>query len=181
MQKTFPQAKKFLIGYAFRYQKGEIVRAKKIIPAENFTAWHFDIRPELWPAMGVTLREYVDAAATKVLRKRAKAAGVEESKLVDIAHRVMLYALDAPPNYAFDEGDVFYAKHGNACIQIGKSRDAVIEVWVLDAGKYRYACHVADAAAVAAWLESGQEPAGTRIHRYSSFTELARLSVFPAD
>lgn len=152
--------------------KRKTMSSDKIDPHTYFSGWHFDIRPELWPALGVTRRAFVDKAKTKVLREAARKAGHEDPSRLKITY--FAYAVDDPPALAFEEGDVFYAKRSNSSIQVGKIKE-LTEVWVRS-GAPTHACRLA-ADELATWLQTGKEPPGKRIHRFESWSEIATYHI----
>ena len=80
----------------------------KIDAPIHFGDWHFEIRPALWPALGVSLREYVDKEKTKIAKEAAKKRG--ESDLSGISFRYLSHAVAEQPVFDFHEGDVFLSK-----------------------------------------------------------------------
>lgn len=149
-----------------------------IDPSQYFDDWHFDIRPELITALGVSRREYVDREKTRLLRAAAQARGTPADRLAQVKHTYFAYAVGDPPEYDFHEGDVFYSRHGPT-LQVAVPR-AVIEVHVLHSYTYLGACRVT-AAELAEWLRTGVEPEGKRISRNESWRELAKFHILPPD
>ncbi|OZA21661.1 MAG: hypothetical protein B7X93_13625, partial [Hydrogenophilales bacterium 17-61-9] len=81
---------------------------QKIDALAYFSEWEFEINRALWPALGVTLREYIDKERTKAARDEAKQHG--ERNLTKIAHRYLAHAVSESPALDFHEGDVFPSK-----------------------------------------------------------------------
>ena len=86
-------------------------RAGRLIhidPKDHFSAWAYQVIPELWPALGVDRREYVDKEKTRLLRNATRESGeADKANLTRIKVTYLSYVIDAPPNYDFQEGDIF--------------------------------------------------------------------------
>lgn len=152
----------------------KIVDAKK-----HFQDWYFEIRPELFAALGVTRREYIDREKTKAKREAAKAEGFPKERLASIAVKYSAHAVENPPQYDFHEGDIFYSKDGRDGLQVGEIKDE-IEVWALAENRY-VGAHRVNEHEFAEWLRTGREPADSRISRNESWKELARFYILPPD
>jgi hypothetical protein len=148
--------------------------SQKIDPKHYFSTWHFDIHDALWPALGVERREYVDREKSRLMREKAKAEGTPKEVLARMKSVYYAYAIDEPPQYQMEEGDLFYAKQSPISIQIGKISDD-IEVWVRGNGA-TYACWLQDNE-LAGWLRNGIEPKNKRIDRFQSRSEIAKFYV----
>lgn len=83
-------------------------KLKKIDPLAYFGDWKFEVHRALWPALGVSLRVYIDEEPTKAARKAAKQRG--EDNVKKIAIRVQAHAVSETPVLDFHEGDVFPSK-----------------------------------------------------------------------
>lgn len=149
----------------------------RINPHQHFADWHYDIRPELWIALGVTQREYIDKEKTHAMRQAAMAKGMNKAQATAIKAMYSAYAVDADPQYAFEEGDIFHAKRTGQSLQIGKTRE-MTEVWVLQGQRYTHACQVTLKELVA-WLQTGIEPANRQIDKFQSYSEIAKYYVIP--
>lgn len=149
----------------------------KIDPQHYFADWHYDIRPELWIALGVTRREYINKEATAKLRNAAIENGLGKEKIAKIKSMYSAYAVDEYPQYAFEEGDIFHARHTGQSLQIGKTRE-MTEVWSLQGQRCTHACHVT-LKELATWLRTGIEPDNRRIDKFQSYSEIAKYYVIP--
>ncbi len=158
-----------------------------IDPEDYFADWHFAIRPELWPALGVTRREYIDREKTKLLRATARSNGESDTMVARLKVTYMAYSVDTNPVYTFEEGDTFYSMCTAAGLQISKHKE-LIEVWALQCRttdciyygydcKYTYASQMT-ATEIAGWLKTGNEPINRRIDRNQSWSEIAKYSLF---
>lgn len=148
--------------------------SQKIDPKHYFSTWHFEIHDALWPALGVGRREFVDREKSRLMREKAKAEGTPKEALARMKSVYYAYAIDEPPQYQLEEGDLFYAKQSPMSIQIGKITDD-IEVWVRGNGP-TYACWLRDDE-LAGWLKNGIEPKNKRIDRFQSRSEIAKFYV----
>jgi hypothetical protein len=153
------------------------MKSTKVDPQQHFADWHYDIRPELWIALGVARREYIDKEATSKLRKAAIDNGLSKDKTAHIKSMYSAYSVDESPQYAFQEGDIFHAKRTGQSLQIGKTRE-MTEVWVLQRQRYTHACQIT-IKELAAWLQTGLEPANRRIDKSQSYSEIAKYYVIP--
>lgn len=149
-------------------------RTIKINPDEYLGSWKYHIRPAHWPAVGISLREYIDKPKTKAARHRAMAAGTSKKDSLKIKIKYQAYVVTDPPDYDFHEGDIFYVDHYNDedGLQISAIRDA-IEVHRFDANGYLYACQLSSHG-LAQWLETGREPDTARINPSQCWKESAR-------
>lgn len=155
------------------------MRSKIVDIKNHFQDWHFEIRPELLAALGVTRREYIDREKTKTMREAAKVEGIPKERLASIAIKYSAHAVDNPPQYDFHEGDIFYSKNGSEGLQVAEIRDE-IEVWVLSDNRY-IGAHRVNEHEFADWLKSGREPTHSRISRNESWKELAKFYILPPD
>lgn len=87
----------------------KVLQSRKISdPAKLFSTWRYIIRKELWPALGVTLREYIDREPTKRAREAAVERGLDKKTVARISITFMSYAASGPDAADFHEGDIFY-------------------------------------------------------------------------
>lgn len=149
-------------------------RFRKIDPEHYFSGWQFEIRSALWPALGVTQREYVDRPKTKAARQRAMAAGKTRKEAARIKITYTAYVVADSPQYTFEDGDIFYRRgaHGENGIQIGPVRDQV-EVLTFEPPQYT-ALYQMSARAVAEMLRTGINTASAPLPRTESYRYLTR-------
>lgn len=152
----------------------------KIDASIHFGDWHFEIRPALWPALGVSLREYVDREKTKVAKEEAKERG--ESDLSRISVRYLSHAVAEQPIYDFHEGDIFPSKGSNGITLQVVAQGENIEVHqiIIHSTPRRLAHHVTESE-LAAWLRTGKEPTNTRIGKGQSYSEVLRYGIEEPD
>jgi hypothetical protein len=135
-------------------------------PNVYFGSWEYVVHKALWPALGVTLREYVDKVKAKALRAETKRHGHRY-----VAPKYLAYALSKPPVLDFQEGDIFFsARNPLLALQI-VARRKLLEVHQIviheDAGQevkssFRLAFQLIDDE-VAEWLQTGVVPAHAQI------------------
>jgi len=148
----------------------------KIDAPSHFGDWHFEVHPALRPALGVSLREYVDKDKTKVAKEAAKKRG--ESDLSGISIRYLSHAVAEQPVLDFHEGDVFPSKKSDGVTLQVVAQGENIEVHqvIVHSTPRRLAYHVTDAE-LAAWLRTGKEPTNTRIGKGQSYSEVLRYGI----
>lgn len=152
----------------------------KIDAPIHFGDWHFEVRSALWPALGVSLREYVDKEKTKVAKEAAKKHG--ESDLSGISIRYLSHAVAEHPVFDFHEGDVFPSKKSDGVTLQVVAQGENIEVHqiLIHSTPRRLAYHVIDAE-LAAWLRTGKEPINARIGKGQSYSEVLRYGIEEPD
>lgn len=156
------------------------MKTHKIDPTQYFANWAYVVHQALWPALGVSLREYVDRAKTGEMRDRARAAGLPAERISALAVHYLAHAISEPPTYAFQTGDLFHlARDECHCLQvIGKTKECLLETHVTQCGAPtpRHAYHIT-ADDFAKWLKTGIKPPHGRIHRSQSISEILRYSI----
>jgi hypothetical protein len=152
-------------------QKFEIIDA----PA-YFSEWEFEIHRALWPALGVTQREYIDKERTKEAREKAKQNG--EANVSHIAIRYLAHAVSEIPLLDFHEGDTFASKkNSNVVVQvISKGEYVEVHQTTIQPQPRRQAFHVTDTE-LAEWLRTGHKPPNARIAKGQSYSEVLRFSI----
>lgn len=131
-------------------------------PAGHFAAWEYDIRKELWPALGVTLRQYIDKPATKEARSRAQERGLLPRDIKRIKVRLHAYAFGGDHSFAFAEGDTFFHRTQPLAVQVVRTVENLeIHLIFLDAN-HRIAYRVSDDE-LAEWLQTGTIPEHARL------------------
>lgn len=153
---------------------------KKINPPAYFGDWEFEVHRALWPALGVSLREYIDKEPTRVAREAAKQRG--EDNVTRIAIRVLAHAVSENPVLDFHEGDVFPSKKSNGVTLqvIGQGDRIEVHQIIIHSTPRRLAYHVTDAE-LSAWLRTGKEPANARIGKGQSYSEVLRYGIEEPD
>lgn len=132
----------------------------EIDPIQYVAGWHFGIRREQLPAIGITRREYVDKATQAIARKQATAAGMAPADVRRIRRTYWAHVIGSPPRLDFHEGDLFEAR-GRSYAQVVKVLDAtLLEAHHIKA-KYRTAYQIS-ASDFVIWLKSGARPATAR-------------------
>lgn len=141
-----------------------------------FSEWEFEIHRALWPALGVTLREYIDKERTKAAREAAKQHG--EDNLTKIAHRYLAHAVSENPVLDFHEGDIFQSKKtdGVSLQVIALGEYVEVHQIITHSQPRRLAYHATDTE-LAAWLRTGKEPSSARIGKGQSYSEVLRYSI----
>jgi hypothetical protein len=92
-------------------------------PNIHFESWEYLVHKALWPALGVSLREYVDKEKAQVLRAEAKRHGHRY-----VAPMYLAYAVSKPPVFDFQEGDLFFsARNSFEALQV-VTRRKLLEV-----------------------------------------------------
>lgn len=153
---------------------------KKIDPPAYFGDWEFEVHRALWPALGVSLREYIDKEPTRVAREAAKQRG--EENVTRIAIRVLAHAVSENPVLDFHEGDVFPSKKSNGVTLqvIGQGERIEVHQIIIHSTPRRLAYHVTDAE-LSAWLRTGKEPTNARIGKGQSYSEVLRYGIEEPD
>lgn len=152
----------------------------KIDAPTHFAGWHFEVRPALWPALGVSLREYVDKEKTKTAKEAAKSRGESDSSGISV--RYLSHAIAEHPVFDFHEGDVFTSKKSDGITLQVVTQGENIEVHqiIIHSTPRRLAYHVTDAE-LAAWLRTGKEPTNARIGKGQSYSEVLRYGIEEPD
>lgn len=155
-------------------------KLKKIDPLAYFGDWKFEVHRALWPALGVSLREYIDKEPTKAARKAAEQRG--EDNVKKIAIRVQAHAVSENPVLDFHEGDVFPSKkiEGVTLQVIGQGDRIEVHQIIVHSAPRRLAYHVTDTE-LAAWLRTGKEPTNARIGKGQSYSEVLRYGIEEPD
>jgi hypothetical protein len=153
-------------------------------PVIYFIKWSFVIRKPLWPALGVSLREYVDKERSAVLRTKAKNSGFEGS-VKQFTVKYLAYAVSSPPAYDFEEGDVFYSANNKLTALQVVARRKLLEVHLVEVPQqvmdtqsvpYRSAYQLIDAE-LADWLHTGVVPIHARIDAAQSYSDILRFNI----
>jgi hypothetical protein len=149
-------------------------------PNVYFGSWNYAVHKALWPALGVTLREYVDKEKAKSLRAEAKRHGHRY-----VAPKYLAYAVSKPPLLDFQEGDLFFsARNPLLALQV-VARRKLLEVHQVtirnEAGEevsssLRRAFQLIDDE-LAEWLQTGVVPAHAQIDAAKSYSEVLRFSI----
>lgn len=148
----------------------------KVDASIHFGDWYFEVRPALWPALGVSLREYVDKEKTKMAKEEAQNRG--EKNISGISIRYLSHAVAEQPAFDFHEGDVFPSKKmdGVTLQVVAQSENIEVHQIIIHSTPRRLAYHVTDAE-LAAWLRTGKEPTNARIGKGQSYSEILRYSI----
>jgi len=150
-------------------------------PNIYFGSWEYVVHKALWPALGVTLREYVDKVKAKALRAEATRHGHRY-----VAPKYLAYAISKPPVLDFQEGDLFFsARNPLLALQI-VARRKLLEVHQIRVreeagdevkeGSLRLAYQLIDDE-FAEWLQTGVVPAHAQIDAANSYSEVLRFSI----
>lgn len=149
-------------------------------PNVYFRSWKYVVHKALWPAFGVTLREFVDKEKARVLRAEAKRHGHRY-----VAPMYLAYAVSRPPALDFQEGDLFFsARNPLLALQV-VARRKLLEVHQImvreEAGEgvkasLRLAYQLIDDE-FAEWLKTGVVPAHAQIDAAKSYSEVLRFSI----
>lgn len=149
-------------------------------PNVYFGSWEYVVHKALWPALGVTLREYVDKEKAKILREEAKRHGHRY-----VAPMYLAYAISKPRVLDFQEGDLFFsARNPLLALQV-VARRKLLEIHQVmvrkDAeeevkGALRLAYQLIDDE-FAEWLQTGVVPAHAQIDAAKSYSEVLRFSI----
>lgn len=153
------------------------LRATKIEPTSYFSEWAYDIDRSLWPALGVTLREYV---------VKKKTASDQDSTFLEtddvVANKTpakyLAYAVGNPPQFDFHEGDLFFPKSSDDLVVQVVAKRKLLEVHQIprDKNGLRIAYQLVDDE-LAEWLKTGDVPRYSRIDAALSFSEVLRFSI----
>ncbi|MDP2794342.1 MAG: hypothetical protein Q8O25_09740 [Sulfurisoma sp.] len=147
-------------------------------PTQYFASWVYQVDKVLWPALGVSLREYVDKEKSAVLRKSLEARGVDSGGKRLPTAMFMAYAVGNPPVFDFHEGDIFFSKQpGHLPIQVVAKRK-FIEVHQVDnqPNGHRNAYQLIDSE-LAEWLRKGSVPRHARIDAAQSYSDVLRFCI----
>lgn len=149
-------------------------------PNAYFGSWEYVVHKALWPALGVTLREYVDKEKARILRAEAKRLGHQY-----VAPMYLAYAISKPPLLDFQEGDIFYsARNPLLALQV-VTRRKLLEVHQItvckEAGEEvkevpRLAYQLIDDE-LAEWIQTGVVPVHAQIDAAKSYSEVLRFSI----
>ena len=149
-------------------------------PNVYFGSWKYVVHKALWPALGVTLREYVDKEKAKALRAEAKRHGHRY-----VAPMYLAYAVSKPPVLDFHEGDIFFSARNSLLALQVVARRKLVEVHQImvreEAGEevtgdLRLAYQLIDDE-FAEWLKTGAVPAHAQIDAAKSYSEVLRFSI----
>jgi hypothetical protein len=160
-------------------------RSVVVVPEEYFANWCYEIRESLFPALGVTIRTFIDKEKSAVARDAAIRDGMpkaEATRRIRITFNA--HAVSIPANFDFHEGDIFYRRDAEAeskylqVLGVKTSEfDPLIEVHQTGPNGSRLAFHVSPQA-LADTLRTGQPFSdSTRIHRAQSLSESLRFSI----
>jgi hypothetical protein len=100
------------------------VRRRRIAPKIDFSAgvadgYHFRVPDAFRVALDIHCLERVDRQATRRLREKAKAAGIDDKKMLlrlKISH--MLWLQGSPPLYAFRATDIITTPDDSHALQV---------------------------------------------------------------
>lgn len=162
-------------------ESSDRVRATKIDPASFFSDWAYEIDRPLWPALGVTLREYV-AKANSTSSHDSVLQNLGEINVGRSPSKYLAYAIGNPPQFDFQEGDLFFPKDPSVCaLQVVANRK-LIEVHQIprSSSDLRKAYQLIDDELVA-WLKTGLIPTYSRIDPALSFSEVLRFGIASID
>lgn len=152
-------------------------RAIRINPSEYFSHWAYRIEKALWPALGVSLREYVDKEKSAALRKLVgECSGSASSSGSTV--KFLAYAVGDPPVLDFHEGDLFFSNSQELPpIQVVAKRK-LIEVHEIDISSStgRRAYQLIDTE-LATWLCCGCALDHARIDAAQSYSDVLRFSI----
>ena len=149
-------------------------------PNIYFGSWEYVIHKALWPALGVSLREYVDKDRSKALRAEAKIHGHRY-----VAPKYLAYAASNPPALDFQEGDLYFSVRNSLMALQVVSRRKLLEVHQIifsqEPGEdvkrsLRLAYQLIDDE-FAEWLQTGVVPAHAQIDAAQSYSEVLRFSI----
>jgi hypothetical protein len=153
-------------------------RATRVDPINYFASWAYGVSKALWPALGVSLREYVDQDKSTALRSSLakEGHGSRGSNLPTVKY--LAYAVGDPPTFDFHEGDLFFPKgQGLLAVQVVAIRK-LIEVHQVDTcpNGLRSSYQIVDTE-LADWLREGVAPQHARIDASQSYSEVLRFSI----
>lgn len=155
-------------------------RAIHIDPRVHFLAWSYRVIPELWPALGVEQREFIDKEKTRQRRNVALNSGeADKANLTRIKVTYLSYVIDTPPKYGFQEGDLFYRQDLSNALQVVVDDDG-LEVHLIESQKRLRAFHISPEQ-LATWLKTGIEPQEAHISRFQSKREIWKFILEPDD
>lgn len=149
-------------------------------PNVYFSSWKYLVHKALWPALGVTLREFVDKEKARVLRTEAKRHGHRY-----VAPMYLAYAVSTPPALDFQEGDLFFSARNPLLVLQVVARRKLLEVHQIMVreeageevkGSLRLAYQLIDDE-FAEWLQTGVVPAHAQIDAAKSYSEVLRFSI----
>ena len=149
-------------------------------PVIYFQSWKYLVHKALWPALGVSLREYVDKEKAKVLKAEAKRLGQKY-----VAPLYLAYARTDPPVFDFQEGDLFFSSQNSSRALQVIARRKLLEVHQIflheepkDEGSSssRLAYQLIDGE-FAEWLRTGLVPAYAQIDAAKSYSDVLRFSI----
>ena len=149
-------------------------------PNVYFGSWQYVVHKALWPALGVTLREYVDKVKAKILRAEANRYGHRY-----VAPMYLAYAKSKPPLLDFQEGDLFFSAQNSLLALQVVARRKLLEVHQIRIreetgeevkGSLRLAFQLIDDE-FAEWLQTGVVPAHAQIDAAKSYSEVLRFSI----
>jgi hypothetical protein len=158
-------------------------RSVVVVAEEYFANWCYEIREPLFPALGVTIRTFIDKEKSAVARDAAIRDGMpktEATRRIKITFNA--HAVSVPVNFDFHEGDIFYRRDAEAeYLQVlglkTSEFDPLIEVHQAGPNGSRLAFHVSPQT-LADTLRTGQPLSdSTRIHRAQSLSESLRFNI----
>lgn len=153
-------------------------RATRIDPIDYFASWAYEVSKALWPALGVSLREYVDKNKSAALRSSLamEGYGTRGSNLPTVKY--LAYAVGDPPTFDFHEGDLFFPKGQSLLpLQVVAIRK-LIEVHQVDTrpNRLRLSYQLINTE-LADWLREGVVPQYARIDASQSYSDVLRFSI----
>ncbi|HSH43435.1 MAG TPA: BRCT domain-containing protein [Arenicellales bacterium] len=147
-------------------------RYKAIDPDEYFAQWAYPPNRPQRSALGVELRERMDAERTRAARERAKATGTAAKEVAAIRIMTRQWTLSHPPAYDFHVGDLFHSGSGETSVQVAHDGNP-LEVHSNQSGMW--APYQVTPEELAHWLRTGVEPARCRISAYQCQSELHKF------
>ena len=154
-------------------------------PDAYFSSWGYDVHKSLWPALGVTLREYVDKEKSAALRADAKRLVGSETVKRQVTAKYLAYAVSSPPVFDFQEGDLFFSAQNKLIALQVVARRKLLEVHLIELTREfgdadqvpcRFAYQLIDTE-FAEWLRTGVAPIHARIDAAQSYSEVLRFSI----
>lgn len=153
-------------------------RATRVDPNQYFSSWVYRVDKPLWPALGVSLREYVDKEKTTALRNSMQRSGTEHGGCALPTVKVMAYAVGNPPFLDFHEGDIFFPKRPELPLIQVVAKRKLVEVHQIDnqPNCLRRAYQLIDTELIE-WLRDGVVPQHARIDAARSYSEVLRFGI----
>lgn len=152
-------------------------------PVRYFSSWAYQIHKSLWPALGVTLREYIDKKkpAQKDATTKHDQGGISVTNKTPTKY--LAYAISTPPAFDFQEGDLFFSSTSTQLALQVIAKRKLIEVHQIKLGNNRLSDATCRAAfqlidtELADWLRTGIVPAHACIDASQSYSDVLRFSI----